>query len=137
MLYIFLLLLLDTFQRTVEEAIAKAVQSENTVTALSHELKQKDLTIEELQRKLEQLTTVETIGGNVGSMSSLPSSLSSTMNPNDLAVFNKNDGGLHGVARDVEEVVTLLQVCSLFYPFRLCLDVFFCSIYSTVFVVMR
>ncbi|ODM99958.1 Structural maintenance of chromosomes protein 2, partial [Orchesella cincta] len=90
-------------ERTVEEAIAKAVQSENTVTALSHELKQKDLTIEELQRKLQQLTTHDPIASNVLSTSS------SALNPNDLADFNKHDGGLLGVARDVEEVVTLLQ----------------------------
>ncbi|CAL8078072.1 unnamed protein product [Orchesella dallaii] len=90
-------------ERTVEEAIAKAVQSENTVTALSHELKQKDLTIEELQRKLQELTTCDPIASNVLSASS------SALNPNDLADFNKHDGGLLGVARDVEEVVTLLQ----------------------------
>lgn len=83
---------------------------ESTVSTLSHELKQKDETIEELQRRLEKLATAEpNANGNAASLE--------PMNPNDLAIFNRHDGGLHGVARDVEEVVTLLQVCKLDYLF--------------------
>lgn len=54
------------------------------------------------------------------------------MNPNDLAIFNRHDGGLHGVARDVEEVVTLLQVCKHEYLFLIsdfnCMLVMFTSL---------
>jgi predicted RNase H-like nuclease (RuvC/YqgF family) len=81
----------------VDEVVSKAGQSETDITALSHELKQKDTVIEELQRQLRQLRMTDTVS-------------LSPVAPHELSDFNTNDGGLHGVVRAVEEVSSLIQV---------------------------
>jgi len=77
--------------------VSKAVHSESNLAAMSHELKQKDTIIEELQRQLRQLKLTDTTA-------------LSPVAPHELSDFNTNDGGLHGVVRAMEEVVSLIQV---------------------------
>ncbi len=83
-------------QKTVEETVVKGAENDITIASLSHELKQKDTLIEELQSQLLNLRLHE------------PFSFPGT--PHELSDFNNSEGGLNCVVRRIQEAVGIIQV---------------------------
>ncbi|XP_035713215.1 sporulation-specific protein 15 isoform X3 [Folsomia candida] len=84
-------------EKTVEEAVSKGNKSDNTITALSSELKQKDGLIDELEGQLRNLRMHQpSVDPGV---------------PHELSDFNNCQGGLTGVVRAVQEAVGLIKKC--------------------------
>lgn len=74
--------------------MAKSEKGEGTIAALSHELKQKDSLIEELETQIRNLCLHQPVPGSA----------------HELSDFNNCEGGLNGVVRAVQEAVGLIQV---------------------------
>jgi len=82
-------------QKTVEEAIDKAMKHERTIEMLASELKHKEVTIEQLETQLSTMSVQDIPKMALG---------------NDLDIFSRNEGGLHGIVRDFEDIVNVVEV---------------------------